>query len=74
MLSRLHGHVEREESRWSQHASDLQRQLDEAHRQLNDRIIRQSNRRNNNRQKNHDDSEDEDYKEDSKVLTETVVK
>lgn len=73
MLSRLHGHVEREESRWSQHASDLQRQLDEAHRQLNDRIVQQNNCNNNNRQKNHDDSEDEDYKEDKEVLTGTVV-
>lgn len=34
MLGRLHGHVEEEELRWSQHAEDLQKQLDEAHRQL----------------------------------------
>lgn len=39
MLSRLHGHVEQEETRWSTHAADLQRQLDEAHRQLDNRII-----------------------------------
>lgn len=59
MLSRLHGHVEREESRWSQHAANLQRQLDEANRQLDNRIVRQSNH-SNNRQKNHN-SEDEDF-------------
>lgn len=59
MLSRLHGHVECEESRWSRHSADLQRQLDEARRQLDERILRESNCR----QKGHEDSEDEeDYK------------
>lgn len=52
MLSRLHGHVEREESRWSMHAANLQQQLDEALHQLDDQ---------NHRQKNHEDStENED--------------
>lgn len=68
MLSRLHGHVEREESRWSQHATDLQRQLDRALLQLNDRIIQQNNHSNYNSQKNHGDSDDEDYEDDKTVV------
>lgn len=63
MLSQLHGHVEREESRWSQHSAKLQQQLDEARNQLLDeRSLRDSNFSSNNRQKGHDDSEDEDDK------------
>lgn len=61
MLSQLHGHVEREESRWSRHSAKLQQQLDEARNQLDERILRDSNcGSRNNRQKGHDDSEDED--------------
>lgn len=62
MLSQLHGHVEREESRWSRHSAKLQQQLDEARNQLDERILRDSNCSSNNRQKTHDDSEDEDDK------------
>lgn len=48
MLSRLHGHVEREESRWSMHVEDLQQQLDEARRQLDDRIPQSKNHEDSN--------------------------
>lgn len=39
MLSQLHGHVEQQESQWSQHAADLQQQLDEARQHLDDQNV-----------------------------------
>lgn len=60
MLSQLHGHVEREESRWLRHTASLQQQLDEARDQLDERILRDSNGSSNNRQNSHYDSEDGD--------------
>lgn len=54
MLSRLHGHVEQEETRWSTHAADLQQQLDEARRQLDNRIV-------SNKGCNNSEDEDDDY-------------
>lgn len=37
MLSRLHEHVEQEETRWARRTADLERQVDAARRQLQDR-------------------------------------
>lgn len=48
MLNQLHIHVEKEEFHWSKHAANLQKQLDETRRQLEDQISQQ------NRIKNHD--------------------
>lgn len=60
MLSRLHGHVEREESRWSAHAEDLQKQLDEALSQLNTRNLQSRSRQKSQNSANEEgDSEDE---------------
>lgn len=60
MLCQLHGHVEREESRWSRYSAELQRQLDEARRQLDERILRDSNYTNPNKRKGLVDNEEED--------------
>jgi len=57
MLSRLHGHVEEEELRWSQHAEDLQKQLDEAHRQLDD-VRREHNEQVVHKNSHNNDDED----------------
>jgi len=51
MLSQLHEHVEQEESHWSTHAAELQQQLDETRRQLDNQIFQQR------RQENHDSDE-----------------
>lgn len=59
MLSRLHGHVEQEESRWSQHVAELQQQLDEARRQLDDRIHQNSGHNNIGQNNNSEDESNE---------------
>lgn len=47
MLSRLQGHIDREESRWTLHAENLQQQLDETRRQLDDQIHKKKNHEDN---------------------------
>jgi len=67
MLSRLHRHVEHENSRWLSYAEDLQRQLDKA---LNTLIARNLQR---NRQKSQDNSENENKDSGDKSEVELVT-
>jgi len=69
MLSRLHGHVEREESRWSAHAEDLQKQLDEALSQLNARNLQSRIRR---KSQNNSANEEGDSEDESEVIAAAV--
>jgi len=59
MLNRLHGHVEREEARWSSYAEDLQQQLDEALDQINVRNLQSSRQKSQNISGGEEDSKDE---------------
>lgn len=54
MLIRLHGHVQREESRWLFHGENMQQQLDLAIKKLNARNLQRS------KQKSQEHSENKD--------------
>lgn len=67
MLIRLHGHVEREESRWLSHVENLQQQLDLAINKLNVRNLQRS------RQKSQEHGENENKDSGDKCEVEVVT-